>query len=118
PVKRVRGSACRGLLPGHGSPRARPGQTIDECLAHRARRETQLLAALSATPRTIVDLAAELYRGLPAHLMRLARWQVWAGLQKLEREGRGEPAGGKAEADWALEEGAGYAVVGGMYRAI
>jgi glyoxylase-like metal-dependent hydrolase (beta-lactamase superfamily II)/8-oxo-dGTP pyrophosphatase MutT (NUDIX family) len=103
-LKRLRGYDCRLLLPGHGSPSARPGQTIDECLAHRARREEQLLAALSATPRSLADLAAELYRGLPAHLMRLARWQVWAGLQKLEREGRVVPAGDRAEPVWRLEQ--------------
>jgi hypothetical protein len=34
------------------------------------------------------DLTAELYRGLPEGLVRLARLQVLAGLCKLEREGR------------------------------
>jgi ribonuclease/clavin/mitogillin len=87
-LRRLRGYDCRLLLPSHGSPTARPAQTIDECIAHRVKREEQLLAALSVVPRTVADLAAELYMGLPANLVRLARWQVLAGLEKLEREGR------------------------------
>jgi glyoxylase-like metal-dependent hydrolase (beta-lactamase superfamily II)/8-oxo-dGTP pyrophosphatase MutT (NUDIX family) len=91
-LRRLRGYACRLLLPGHGNPSARPGHTIGECLEHRAKREEQLLAALGPEPRTAADLAAELYRGLPPELMRFARLQVLAGLEKLQRQGRVEAA--------------------------
>jgi ribonuclease/clavin/mitogillin len=84
---------CRLLLPAHGSPSSRPRQTLEDALAHRAKREEMLLAALGQEPRTIPDLAVELYKGLPAPLMRFAELQVLAGLQKLQREGRAEPAG-------------------------
>jgi glyoxylase-like metal-dependent hydrolase (beta-lactamase superfamily II)/8-oxo-dGTP pyrophosphatase MutT (NUDIX family) len=99
-LHRLRGLDCRLLLPGHGSPSARPGLTIDECLEHRARRERQLLAALGESPRTADELAGELYRGLAPDLMRFARWQVVAGLQKLQREGRVMAAGDGAEPRW------------------
>ena len=91
---------CRLLLPSHGSPSSRPRQTLEEALAHRAKREEMLLAALGATPRTIPELTAEMYKGLAAPLMRFAELQVLAGLQKLQREGRVDPAGD----GWRLRE--------------
>jgi glyoxylase-like metal-dependent hydrolase (beta-lactamase superfamily II)/8-oxo-dGTP pyrophosphatase MutT (NUDIX family) len=92
-LKRLLTLDCRLLLPAHGSPSSRPRQTIEDALAHRAKREEMLLAALGPAPRTIPDLALELYKGLPAPLMRFAELQVLAGLQKLQREGRVEPDG-------------------------
>ena len=92
-LRRLRTYPCRLLLPSHGNVSAAAQQTIDECLAHRAKREEMLLAALSATPRPVANLTIELYKGLPADLMRFAELQTLAGLQKLQREGRAEPAG-------------------------
>ena len=92
-LRRLLAVDCRLLLPSHGGPSSRPRQTLEEALAHRAKREEMLLAALGATPRTIPDLAVEMYKGLPAPLMRFAQLQVLAGLQKLEREGRADLAG-------------------------
>ncbi len=89
---------CRLLLPAHGGPSSRPRRTLEEALAHRAKRETMLLAALGPAPRTIPALAVELYKGLPAPLMRFAELQVLAGLQKLQREGRAE----QGDAGWQL----------------
>jgi glyoxylase-like metal-dependent hydrolase (beta-lactamase superfamily II)/8-oxo-dGTP pyrophosphatase MutT (NUDIX family) len=79
---------CRLLLPAHGSPTSRPRQTLEEAITHREKREAMLLAALGAVPRSVPDLTVELYKGLPAPLMRFAELQVLAGLQKLDREGR------------------------------
>lgn len=84
---------ARLLLPSHGPASARPAFVIEEALAHRRTREEQLIAALQAGPRSIPELLPELYRGLPANLMRLAELQTLAGLQKLEREGRAEKLG-------------------------
>jgi glyoxylase-like metal-dependent hydrolase (beta-lactamase superfamily II)/8-oxo-dGTP pyrophosphatase MutT (NUDIX family) len=84
---------CRLLLPAHGGPSSRPRQTIEEAIEHRAKREAMLLAALGPEPRTIPALAVELYKGLPASLMRFAELQVLAGLQKLRSEGRAEESG-------------------------
>ncbi len=85
---------CRLLLPAHGSPSSRPRQTLEDALEHRHKREAMLLAALGPEPRTVADLSAELYRGIPKPLARLAELQLLAGLQKLEREGRAEQGEG------------------------
>jgi glyoxylase-like metal-dependent hydrolase (beta-lactamase superfamily II) len=101
-LRRLRGYACRLLLPGHGSPSSRPAAVLEEALEHRTRREEQLLAALGPAPRTVADLAEEMYQGLPTPMMRFARLQVLAGLQKLEREGRVQAVGNGPEPGWAL----------------
>jgi glyoxylase-like metal-dependent hydrolase (beta-lactamase superfamily II)/8-oxo-dGTP pyrophosphatase MutT (NUDIX family) len=92
-LRRLLALDCRLLLPAHGGPSTHARETLEGALAHRARREEMLLAALKAAPRTVAELAEELYKGLPAKLMRFAELQVLAGLQKLQREGRAEPIG-------------------------
>jgi glyoxylase-like metal-dependent hydrolase (beta-lactamase superfamily II) len=101
-LERLRELDCCLLLPSHGGASSRPRQTLDESLAHRAKREQELLAALGSGPRGIDDLAKELYRGLPEPLIRFARLQVLAGLEKLQREGRVESHGPEASRNWSL----------------
>jgi glyoxylase-like metal-dependent hydrolase (beta-lactamase superfamily II)/8-oxo-dGTP pyrophosphatase MutT (NUDIX family) len=93
---------CRLLLPGHGGPSSRPRAVIEEALAHRAKREAQLLAALGPAPRTIGEMAPELYKGTPEELMRFAELQILAGLRKLEQEGRVKLAGEGPTAGWRM----------------
>ncbi len=85
-LARLRRYDARLLLPSHGSPNVRPRAVLDEAIAHRRQREQELLAALQSGPRNIPDIAVELYRGLPAPLMRFAHMQIAAGLQKLQSE--------------------------------
>jgi ribonuclease/clavin/mitogillin len=92
-LRRLQGYDCRLLLPAHGSASARPAETLAQALAHRAKREEQLLAALRTRPRSVPELLPELYPGLPQSLIRLAQLQLLAGLQKLDREGRVESEG-------------------------
>jgi glyoxylase-like metal-dependent hydrolase (beta-lactamase superfamily II)/8-oxo-dGTP pyrophosphatase MutT (NUDIX family) len=87
-LRRLRSLPARLLLPSHGTPTSRSHATMDEALAHRAKREEMLLAALQEAPRKIGELALELYRGVPDVLLQLAELQILAGLQKLEHEGR------------------------------
>lgn len=102
-LRRLQSLPSRLLLPGHGSASARPRQTIQECLDHRASRELQLLEALTAGPRPVAELTLELYKGLPAPLLRFAELQVLAGLLKLEQEGRVmKTSSGHVEA-WGLK---------------
>jgi glyoxylase-like metal-dependent hydrolase (beta-lactamase superfamily II) len=101
-LRRLRSYPCRLLLPSHGNASASPGKTLDDCLAHRAEREQQLIEALRAGPRRIPDLAVEMYRGLPAQMMRFAELQILAGLQKLEREGRVQATSELGEEHWCL----------------
>ena len=101
-LRRLQTYDCRLLLPAHGNVSSRPQETLREALAHRVKREQQLLAALGPTPRTIAELAPELYKGTPEALMRLAEKQMLAGLQKLQREGRVQAAGEGLVAAWRL----------------
>jgi glyoxylase-like metal-dependent hydrolase (beta-lactamase superfamily II)/8-oxo-dGTP pyrophosphatase MutT (NUDIX family) len=100
-LQRLRTLPARLLLPSHGLPSARPHEVIDEALAHRAKREKQLLEALAAGPTTIEALTPVLYRGVPEALWRLARAQILAGLIKLQREGRARPSDGER---WELAQ--------------
>ena len=85
---RLRSLPTRLVLFAHGNVSAQPTEVIDDALAHRARREAQLLDALVEGPIAIPDLTARLYRGLAEALMRFAQAQVLAGLLKLQNEGR------------------------------
>jgi glyoxylase-like metal-dependent hydrolase (beta-lactamase superfamily II)/8-oxo-dGTP pyrophosphatase MutT (NUDIX family) len=101
-LQRLRHYAGRLLLPAHGNPTARSLDTIDEALAHRAKREEMLIAALAQQHCTVDDLASEMYRGIPPELMRFARLQVLAGLRKLQDEGRAELLGSEKDGVWRL----------------
>lgn len=96
---RLRELPTRMLLPAHGNVSAQPQKVIEEALAHRAKRETHLLSALSDGPAGIDDLTAQLYRGTPETLIRFARAQVWAGLLKLKDENRVDVTGDER---WSL----------------
>jgi glyoxylase-like metal-dependent hydrolase (beta-lactamase superfamily II)/8-oxo-dGTP pyrophosphatase MutT (NUDIX family) len=87
-LRRLRALPAKLLLPAHGNVSAQPRRVIDEALEHRAKREAQLLEALTAGPTTIEAMTLVLYRGVPESLWRFARAQMLAGLIKLEHEGR------------------------------
>jgi glyoxylase-like metal-dependent hydrolase (beta-lactamase superfamily II)/8-oxo-dGTP pyrophosphatase MutT (NUDIX family) len=92
-LRRLRGLPARLLLPAHGSPSARPAHVLDESIAHRVRREAQLIELLSGGPRRMGELVAEIYRGLPDGSLKLGELQLLAGLEKLRREGRVQQTG-------------------------
>jgi glyoxylase-like metal-dependent hydrolase (beta-lactamase superfamily II)/8-oxo-dGTP pyrophosphatase MutT (NUDIX family) len=87
-LRRLQTFPARLLLPAHGSPSARPAFLLEQALTHRREREEQLLQVLGDEARTVPELAGEMYRGLPAQLMRFAEMQVAAGLHKLQGDGR------------------------------
>jgi endoribonuclease LACTB2 len=101
-LRRLRALDSGLLLPSHGSPSAQPMKTIDEALAHRAKREQQLLEALASGPRRVGDLALDLYRSTPTAMMHMAEMQVRAGLRKLESEGRVQADNDADHASWRL----------------
>jgi glyoxylase-like metal-dependent hydrolase (beta-lactamase superfamily II)/8-oxo-dGTP pyrophosphatase MutT (NUDIX family) len=94
-LRRLAELPARLLLPSHGNASARSRQTLLDAVEHRAARERQLVETLQQGPRTVEELGPEVYRGLPANLMRFAHLQILAGLQKLEREGRAERLAGE-----------------------
>jgi glyoxylase-like metal-dependent hydrolase (beta-lactamase superfamily II)/8-oxo-dGTP pyrophosphatase MutT (NUDIX family) len=101
-LERLQRLSARLMLPAHGAPSAKPAFVLAECLDHRRQREEHLLAALAAGPRSLSELVEELYRGLPADLIRFARLQLSAGLEKLRQEGRARPieAGDGGDSFW------------------
>jgi glyoxylase-like metal-dependent hydrolase (beta-lactamase superfamily II)/8-oxo-dGTP pyrophosphatase MutT (NUDIX family) len=94
-LRRLRSYDSRLLLPSHGGPSSRPAVTIDAALAHRRRREGELLRALSTRARTPSELTRELYQGLAPALVRFAELQVVAGLTKLRADGRAVSTDGR-----------------------
>jgi glyoxylase-like metal-dependent hydrolase (beta-lactamase superfamily II)/8-oxo-dGTP pyrophosphatase MutT (NUDIX family) len=103
-LRSLRAVPARLLLPAHGGVSARPVATIDECLAHRARREEMLLSALASGLTAVPELALELYKGIPDDLMCFAQMQVRAGLRKLESEQKVTRTGDGNDATWSLSE--------------
>ncbi len=99
-LRRLQALPARLLLPAHGGPSARPAFVLQECLDHRLQREQQLCDLLGDEPRSVADLAAAIYTGLPPALMRFAEVQVLGGLLKLQREGRAAPVPCPGDAAW------------------
>ncbi len=75
-------------LAGHGPALENPQPLVRAMLAHRATRESAVLGALSADPRSEADLVNVLYSGLAPNLVRAASRTVLAHLLKLAKEGR------------------------------
>jgi len=73
---------------GHG-PEVRDARAkIDEYIAHRERREAEILTVLAAGPATIPDMVETIYRDVEQRLWPAAARQILAYLIALEREGR------------------------------
>ena len=83
------------VLPAHGADIHRPADLIRGNLAHRSRREGQVLEALARGPGTPAMVAGMIYDRLPEPLQRQAEESVLAHLVKLEEEGRATSDG-----DW------------------
>jgi glyoxylase-like metal-dependent hydrolase (beta-lactamase superfamily II) len=84
----VREMAPRRLLPGHGPIVDDPAALIDEYIAHRQKREQQILQAILEGARTVEDIVRRVYPALPDSLNSAAADSVRAHLAKLRDEGR------------------------------
>jgi glyoxylase-like metal-dependent hydrolase (beta-lactamase superfamily II) len=73
---------------GHGPEIADARAKIDEYIAHRERREAEIIAALASGAATIPALVETIYRDVNRRLWPAAARQVLAYLIALEREGR------------------------------
>lgn len=73
---------------GHGPEIASARAKILEYIAHRERREAEIVAALGTGPQTIPALVEAIYRDVDRRLWPAAARQVLAYLIALEREGR------------------------------
>jgi glyoxylase-like metal-dependent hydrolase (beta-lactamase superfamily II) len=87
-LRAVRDLAPRRLLPGHGPIVDAPIALIDEYIAHREKREQQILQAMLEGARTVDEIVRRVYPALPASLGSAAADSVRAHLVKLRDEGR------------------------------
>ncbi len=87
-LRLVRDLGPRRLLPGHGAIVDDPAALIDEYIAHRQKREQQILQAMLDGARTVDEIVRRVYPALPASLSSAAADSVRAHLTKLRDEGR------------------------------
>ena len=74
---------------GHGDAISDVRGKLDEYIAHRAKREDEIVAILSdGAEHTVPELVASIYRNVATVLWPAAARQVFAYLLALEREGR------------------------------
>jgi glyoxylase-like metal-dependent hydrolase (beta-lactamase superfamily II) len=86
----------RVICPGHGPLIDDPAAWIDEYIAHREQRESQILAELvKGEALTSWQLMERLYTDVDPRLRRLADRNVQSHLTKLEKEGRLQKYAGK-----------------------
>ena len=78
---------ARTIYGGHGAAISDPRAKLDEYIAHRERRETEILTELAIGERTIPELVAAIYANVARVLWPAAARQVLAYLIALEREG-------------------------------
>lgn len=76
------------IFPGHGPVVPDAGAKLNEYIDHRAERERQVVAGLTAGAATITALVERIYVGIVPGLVGHAARNVQAHLQKLEDEGK------------------------------
>ena len=81
------GRADTVYWPGHGGPVAEPGSFVRAFIAHRRMREAAILRRLDAGDRTIAEIVAHVYEGLPGMLLAAAGLSVLAHLRDLVERG-------------------------------
>lgn len=89
-LERMRELGARVIYPGHGPTVFDAHGKLDEYLAHRAERESQILAEIAAAGKagSSVDmLVGSIYVDYPADVRPLAARSVVAHLKKLEDDG-------------------------------
>lgn len=75
------------LYPGHGEEIEHPTEVLSWYIAHRRRREQEILAAVVSGCRTVGEVVEHVYREVDPALHELAVYSVGAHLQKLAAEG-------------------------------
>jgi ribonuclease/clavin/mitogillin len=75
------------LFGGHGPAVGSPRAKIDEYIAHRLKRQSEILAAVRAGATTPARIVEQAYTDVPAKMHALAARAVLAHLLKLEEDG-------------------------------
>jgi glyoxylase-like metal-dependent hydrolase (beta-lactamase superfamily II) len=96
----------RVLYPGHGPVVFDAGGKLNEYIAHRTRREAQVLAALAGGAATAEELVHTVYAGEGLHpsMFPVAARSVFAHLLKLEKEGKAARTGRSGEGRFVAVE--------------
>lgn len=103
-LERIVALAPARVYPAHGPVIEKPVDLAKTCLAHRQRRERQVIEALAEGAGSPKVLAASIYERLPDALRPMAEESVLAHLQKLEEDGRvRRPDSGVEGADTVYE---------------
>lgn len=79
------------IYPGHGPVIEDPVPRIEEYIAHRNKREAQILDVLTAEPSasfTALELVKIIYKDTPEHLHMAAAYNVNHHLEKLSEDGK------------------------------
>lgn len=88
----------RVYYPAHGPVVERPRQLVGDLIAHRRRREAQILARIGEERRTIPDMVKVIYAEVDARLHPAAERSVLAHLVDMEARGLVE----RRQDEWAL----------------
>jgi len=75
------------LFGGHGPAVGSPRAKVEEYVAHRHKRERDILAAVRSGARTPAEVVARAYTDVPTKMHALAERAVSAHLLKLEEDG-------------------------------
>jgi glyoxylase-like metal-dependent hydrolase (beta-lactamase superfamily II) len=102
----MRSLAPMAIYPGHGPVVFDAAGKLNEYIVHRARRESQVLAALGGGASTAEELVPTIYAGEGLHpsMFPVAARSVLAHLLKLEKEGRVARTGRAAEGRFVAVE--------------
>jgi glyoxylase-like metal-dependent hydrolase (beta-lactamase superfamily II) len=77
------------IAPGHGRMIGDPAGVIASIVRHRLEREERVASALAEIGRgTVDDLMGAVYPDVVGPLLGVARFSLWAHLQKLAADGR------------------------------
>lgn len=88
------------LFGGHGPAVGSPSAKIDEYIAHRLKRERDILEAVRGGAETLAEVVARAYTDVPTKMHALAERAVAAHLIKLEEDGLvRRDAGGRFKAN-------------------
>ena len=87
-LARMRTLAPSVLLPAHGPPIWNADEHLAHYIAHRLKRESLVLSALSANPQTLDELVVTAYADTPIAIHPIAKRSLRAHLDKLVAEGR------------------------------
>jgi glyoxylase-like metal-dependent hydrolase (beta-lactamase superfamily II) len=76
------------LCPGHGPEMPDAVPAVEAVIAHRRRREDEIVAAVAGGAEAVADIVSLVYPDVPAGLRPAAEQQVRVQIRKLIDEGR------------------------------